>query len=79
MKVEMELIKKAQTEGKLEMKNVGTQTATVETGLSSRIQEMKESLGGEDKTEETDTLVKEMLNLKKKKSRHIASRKSGIL
>lgn len=38
VKVEMESLKKTQTEGKLEMKNLGTQTRTAEASLTNRIQ-----------------------------------------
>jgi hypothetical protein len=36
--VGIESLKKTQTEGKLEMKNLGTQTRTAEASLTNRIQ-----------------------------------------
>ena len=76
--MEIELIKKTQTERNLEMKNVGTQTSTSEVSLTNRNQEMEERISGiEDKTEEMGTLIKENVNLKK--SCHKTSRKCGIL
>lgn len=67
-KVTVDSIKKMQNEGKVEMKNSGSQTGTSEASLMNRIQEMDESISGtEDKIEETDTLVKKK-NVKYKSS-----------
>ena len=43
LKTEIETIKKTQTEGILEMENLGKQTGTTDAGITNRIQEIKES------------------------------------
>jgi hypothetical protein len=42
LKMEIEAIKKTQTEGTLETENIGKRTVTTETSINNRIQEMKE-------------------------------------
>lgn len=44
LKVDLESIKKTQTEGKLEMKDLRTQTGITETSFTNRIQEMDERI-----------------------------------
>jgi predicted nucleic acid-binding Zn-ribbon protein len=46
LKMEMESIKKTQTEENLEMENLGTQTKISEARLSNRIQEIKVKISG---------------------------------
>ena len=58
LKIGIESVKKTQTEGILEMKNLGTQTETLETKLTSRIQKEERILGVEDMIGAMDTLVK---------------------
>lgn len=53
-------IKKTQTEGRLEVKNLGTRLKTSEASLVNRIQEMEKRIQDiEDKIEETDISAKE--------------------
>ena len=61
-KVKTESIKETQTEGNLEMKNLGTLAGTREVNLPNRIQEMEEDI--EDMIEEMYTLVKENVSSK---------------
>lgn len=64
-KVAVDSIKKMQSQGKLEMRNSGTQTGTSEASLINRIQEMEEWISGsEDKIEEMDSIIKENVNIK---------------
>lgn len=57
MRVEIEPIKKTQTEGKLEMKSLATWKQTSEASLNNRIQEMEGRISGtEYKIEEMDDL-----------------------
>lgn len=65
--------------GKLETKNLGIQIGTSESSLTSRIQEIEGGISFiEDKIEKKmDTLVKEMVNLKKKIQEKV-SRESEI-
>ena len=63
--MEIEVTKKTQTCGILEMENPGKRTETMGTSITNRIQEMEERiLGREDTIEETDTSVEE--NVKSK-------------
>jgi hypothetical protein len=65
-KMEIEAIKKTQTEGILEMENLGNWIGTTGVSITNRTQEMEERISGvvKDKVEEIDTLVKE--NIKSK-------------
>jgi hypothetical protein len=66
LKMEIEAIKNAQTEGILGMENLGKRTGTTDASIINRTQEMEEKiLGVEDAVEEIDTAVKE--NVKSKK------------
>ena len=63
LKMEMEAIKKTQTEGILEIENVGQRTGTTDTRITNGVQEMEERISDiEDMIEETDTSVKENTN-----------------
>ena len=59
LKSEIEAIKKTQTEGILDMENLGKWAGTTEISITNRIQEKEERISGaEDTTEEIDSLVK---------------------
>ena len=63
--MEIESIKKTQTEGILEMKNLGKRTGTTDASITNRIQETEEIISDvEDTIEETKHQPKRMLNLK---------------
>ena len=58
--MERESIKKTQTEGNLEMENLGKRTGATDASITNRIQEMEEKISGsEDTLEEIDISVKE--------------------
>jgi hypothetical protein len=66
LKMEVEAIKKTETEKILEVDNLSKLTGTSDTSITNRIQEMKETSSGvNDTIEEIFTLVKE--NIKSKK------------
>jgi hypothetical protein len=66
IKMEIEAIKKTQTEGILEIENLGKRTGTTDASITSRIQEMEDRISGaEDMIKEIDASVKE--NVKSKK------------
>ena len=46
LKVGVEAIKKTQTEGILEMENIGKRTGFTNTSITNRIQEMEERISG---------------------------------
>jgi len=59
LKVEIETIKRTQTEGILEMENLGKRTGTTDASIAKRIQEIEERiLGVEDTIEEIDIHLK---------------------
>ena len=63
--MKIEAIKKPQTEGILEMENLGKRIGRIDTSINNRIQKMEERiLGVEDKIEKTETSVKEAVNIK---------------
>ena len=54
------------------MKNLGILTRTIAASITNKIQEMEERISGiEDMIEEMYTLVKQNVNLKKKKKKNI--------
>lgn len=59
LKMKIESLKKIQTEGIVEMKNIGIQIGTTEASFTSRIQEVEEKISGIDDIIELDTSVKE--------------------
>ena len=66
LKVQIEAKKKTQTEGILEMENLGKRTGFTNTSITNRIQEMEERISGiEDTLEDSDTSVKENVKYKK--------------
>lgn len=78
MKVEIESVKKNQSEEILEIKNLRTQIGISEATFINRIEEMEDRISGiKDKITETNILVRE--NLKSKKSRRKTSRQSWTL
>ena len=50
LKVEIEAIKKTQTEGILEMENLGKRIGTADLSIISRLQEMEERISGVEDT-----------------------------
>ncbi|ERE67993.1 Transposase, L1 containing protein [Cricetulus griseus] len=67
LKTEIETIKKAQSEGFLELEKLGKRSGTTDVSIISRIQEMEERISGsEDTLGEKDSSTKE--NLKSNKS-----------
>ena len=60
LKNEMEVMKKTQTEGRLDVESLGKQTGTTETSITNRIQEIEERISDtEDTIEEIKSLTKE--------------------
>jgi hypothetical protein len=65
LKMEIEAIKKTQTEGILEMVNLGKRTGTTEARITNRTQEMEERISGiDDMIEEIVHQSQKMPNLK---------------
>ena len=69
--MEIEVIKKTQTEVILKIKSTEKRKGTTDTSITNRRQEMKERNLGEDKIEEIDTSVKENVKSKKFQSQSI--------
>ena len=66
LKVEIELIKKTESQRTLEMENLGEGTRTTDTSIPNRTQEIKERISNaEDILEKINTSVKD--NVKSKK------------
>jgi hypothetical protein len=66
LKVEIEAIKKTQTEEILEMEDLGKRTETTDASITNKIKEMEKIISYvEDTIEEFDTSVKENVNSKK--------------
>jgi len=61
-KMEIEAIKKTQSDRILVMKNLGNRTGTTDASITNRIKEMEDRILGE--IEEIDTLVNENANQK---------------
>jgi uncharacterized coiled-coil protein SlyX len=65
-KMEVETIKKTQTETILEIEILGKKARTTDVSISNRIQEMEERIAGaEDSIENIDTTIKENAKCKK--------------
>ena len=63
--MEIEAINKTQTKTTLRMENLQKGMGTKKLSITNRIHEVEERLSGkEDMLEETDTLVKESVNIK---------------
>ena len=66
-RIQIETIKKTQTEGILEMENMGKQSGTTNASINSRIQVIEERLSSaEDTIKEIDSSVKK--NIKSNKT-----------
>ena len=60
LKREMDKIKKAQSEAKLEIETLGNKSGTIDASISKRIQEIEERISGaEDSIENIGTTIKE--------------------
>jgi predicted nucleic acid-binding Zn-ribbon protein len=60
LKMEVETIKKSQTETTLEIENLGKKSGAIDVSISNRIKEMEERISGaEDLIENIDTTIKE--------------------
>ena len=64
LKNEMEVMKKTQTKGRVEMENLGKQTGTTETSITNRIQEIEERIS--DTGDSTEKINAENLSQKAK-------------
>ncbi|ERE69648.1 serum amyloid A-3 protein [Cricetulus griseus] len=72
LKTEIETIKKAESEGKLEIEKLGKRSGTTDVSITNRIQEMEERISGvEDTLEEIDSSTKENLKSNKSLSQNI--------
>ena len=72
LKTEMEAMKKTQTEGWLDMENLGKWTETTETSITNRIQEIEEQISdSEDTIEKINALIKENSKFNKFSSQNI--------
>ena len=72
LKTEMEAMKKTQTEGRLDMENLGKQTETSGTSITNRIQEIEERISDyEDTIEKINALTKENSKSNKFSSQNI--------
>jgi Flp pilus assembly protein TadB len=70
LKLEVDTIKKTQSETTLEIENLGKKSGTIDASISNRIQEMEERISGaEDSIENIVTTIKE--NTKCKKVLHV--------
>lgn len=77
--MEIESIKKSQTEQNLEMKNLGTLTGTSEASLINGKQKIEERTSGIEDTVENMDSSKKVLNIKKSSKWHKTYRKFGTL
>ena len=59
LKTEIKVIKKTQTEGILDMENMGKQIGTTKRSITNRIQEIEERISGTEDTLEEISLLKE--------------------
>ena len=72
LKTEMESMKKSQTEGRLDIENLGKRTETTESSITNRIQEIEERISDyEDTIEKINVLIKENSKSKKFSSQNI--------
>ena len=63
LKAKIQVIKKTQTKGILDMENLGKRLGTTGANITNKIQEMEERIQGvEDFIEEKDSSVKKTLN-----------------
>ena len=66
LKTEMEAMKKTQTEGHLDMENLGEQTETTESSITNRIKEIEERI-----SESEDTIEKKCSGQRKRQIQQI--------
>ena len=72
LKTEMEAVRKTQSEGRLDMENLGKRTETTESILTNRIQEIEELISDyEDNIEKINALTKENSKSNKFSSQNI--------
>ena len=72
LKIEMEAMKKTQTEGPLDMENLGKRTGTTETSITNRKQDIEERISSaEDTIEKINALIKENSKSNKFSSQNI--------
>jgi predicted nucleic acid-binding Zn-ribbon protein len=65
LKMEVEPMKKSQSETTLEIENLGKRSEVIDTSITDRIQEIEERISGaEDNIENIDTTVKENVKCK---------------
>ena len=64
LKLEIESIKKSQSETSLKRKNLGKNSGVIDASIHNRIQEIEELMDVEDSIENIDSAVKENANLK---------------
>jgi uncharacterized lipoprotein YehR (DUF1307 family) len=65
LKLELETIKKSQREITLELENLGKRSGVIDASITNRLQEIEERISGvEDTIENTDTTIKENVNIK---------------
>jgi hypothetical protein len=66
MKMEVETIKKSQSETTLDIENLGKRSGAIDASITNRIQEMEERISGtQDAIENIDTAIKENTKCKK--------------
>lgn len=72
LKGEIEAIKKTQTQGNMEMENLGKQSGTTHASITNTMQEMEDRISGiEDMIEEVESSVKENVKTKKLQTQNI--------
>ena len=72
LKMEVEPMKKSQSETTLEIENLGKRSGAIDASITNRRQEIEERISGtEDTIENTDTTVKENAKCKKLLTRNI--------
>ena len=72
LKTKMEAVRKTQSEGRLDMENLGKRTETTESSLTNRIQEIEERISDyEDTIEKINALTKENSKSNKFSSQNI--------
>jgi predicted nucleic acid-binding Zn-ribbon protein len=60
LKMQLETIKKSQTETTLEIENLGKKSGAIDASITNRIQEIEERISGaEDSIENIDTTIKD--------------------
>ena len=65
LKMEVQTIKKTQTETTLEIENLGNKSGTIDVSISNRIQDVEERISGtEDSIGNMDTTIKENMKCK---------------